>query len=180
MHSQRNESKKPGLVTSTRLGFNDILTIDKATGRADYWYLILGLIILRILLLCVLALALAIIVTSSRLSINKLGLYITNSISGILILSGLLGFLIIFVTKITATIRRYHDLNMNGIFFLLLLIPYLGKWINLVFMVLPQQRENNKWLQPEDTDSNTTRKTTTDGSKLLMQRRAVIKSDRYL
>lgn len=180
MHTKLNETKEPNLIDSTMLGLRDTFTINKTMGRADYWWFWLGMIIIKIVLLTILGLGLLMIFSSLSFNMNHLGTLITNTISGILILGGLSSLVAIFIAKLTAAIRRYHDINMSGFFFLLLFIPTFGFLINLIFMVMPQNNNNNKWLQPENTDSNTTSKTTTDGSKLLMQRRAIIKSDRYL
>lgn len=176
MDTKLNETKEPNLIDSTMLGLNDTFTINKAMGRADYWWFWLGMLIIKIILLTILGLGLSMIFSSLLFHMNFIGTFITNTISGILILGGLSSLVAIFIAKITAVIRRYHDINMNGLFFLLLFIPTFGFLINLIFMVMPQRNLNNKWLKP----TNAPTKSTTDGSKLLMQRRAIIKSERYL
>lgn len=43
------------------------------------------------------------------------------------------------------TVRRIHDLGLSGWFCLLMLLPYAGGLITLVFSLLPSQKHENKW-----------------------------------
>jgi uncharacterized membrane protein YhaH (DUF805 family)/cold shock CspA family protein len=47
--------------------------------------------------------------------------------------------------SIAVTIRRIHDLGLSGWFYLLILLPYVGGLIILVFSLLPSQKHENKW-----------------------------------
>lgn len=46
---------------------------------------------------------------------------------------------------IAMTVRRIHDLGLSGWFCLLILLPYVGGLITLVFSLLPSQKHENKW-----------------------------------
>lgn len=46
---------------------------------------------------------------------------------------------------LAVTIRRIHDLGLSGWFYLLILLPYVGGLIILVFTLLPSQKHENKW-----------------------------------
>lgn len=46
---------------------------------------------------------------------------------------------------IAMTVRRIHDLGLSGWFCLLMLLPYVGGLITLVFSLLPSQKHDNKW-----------------------------------
>ncbi|WP_016995948.1 DUF805 domain-containing protein [Kocuria atrinae] len=41
------------------------------------------------------------------------------------------------IPSIALAVRRLHDANMSGFLYLLILIPFLGSLILLVFFVLP-------------------------------------------
>lgn len=51
---------------------------------------------------------------------------------------------LVFV-HVSAAIRRLHDLNLRGIFLLILLIPYVGWMIFLLLMILPTRNKNNRY-----------------------------------
>lgn len=60
---------------------------------------------------------------------------------------GLLGILIlgVIIPFIAAEVRRFHDQDRSGWFALLNLIPYIGAFIVLVFMVFPGTKGDNKY-----------------------------------
>jgi len=49
------------------------------------------------------------------------------------------------------TVRRFHDQNRSGWFFLLNLIPYVGGLVVLVFMLLPGTPGDNNFGPPAPT-----------------------------
>ena len=57
---------------------------------------------------------------------------------GLLLLAGV-------VPGIAVTVRRIHDLGLSGWFYLLILLPYVGGLIILVFSLMPSQKQENKW-----------------------------------
>ena len=60
---------------------------------------------------------------------------------------GLFGLFVLatFIPSLAITIRRQHDIGLSGWFYLLILIPYIGWLIILVFTLIPSQRHDNKW-----------------------------------
>lgn len=60
------------------------------------------------------------------------------ALSVLLVLAGI-------VPCIAVTVRRIHDLGLSGWFYLLILLPYVGGLIILVFSLLPSQKHENKW-----------------------------------
>jgi uncharacterized membrane protein YhaH (DUF805 family)/cold shock CspA family protein len=54
-------------------------------------------------------------------------------------------FLATFIPSLAITVRRIHDIGMSGWFYLLILIPYIGGLIILVFTLVPSQKNDNKW-----------------------------------
>lgn len=49
------------------------------------------------------------------------------------------------VPALAMTVRRVHDLGLSGWFCLLMLLPYVGGLITLVFSLLPSQKHENIW-----------------------------------
>lgn len=64
---------------------------------------------------------------------------------GILLVIWMLG---IIVPSIAVTVRRLHDANLSGWFYLLLFIPYLGGLALLVLTVLPPKPEGRRFDRP--------------------------------
>ena len=54
-------------------------------------------------------------------------------------------FLATFIPSLAITVRRIHDIGLSGWFYLLILIPYIGGLIILVFTLVPSQKNDNKW-----------------------------------
>lgn len=47
--------------------------------------------------------------------------------------------------SLAVSIRRIHDIGLSGWFYLLILVPYVGGLIILVFSLIPSQTWPNKW-----------------------------------
>lgn len=56
-----------------------------------------------------------------------------------------LWFLATFLPGLAVTIRRQHDMGLSGWFYLLILLPYVGGLIILVFTLIPSQKHENRW-----------------------------------
>lgn len=70
--------------------------------------------------------------------------YLIGIWSGIGLLSFIYGF-VMLVPSIAVTVRRLHDINRNGWYILILLIPYLG-WIGLIILnIMPGTIGDNKY-----------------------------------
>jgi uncharacterized membrane protein YhaH (DUF805 family) len=63
------------------------------------------------------------------------------------ILMGLIGLwsLIIFIPNLAVTIRRLHDQDKSGWFYLLVFIPIIGGLVVLIFMFLEGTRGPNRF-----------------------------------
>ena len=53
--------------------------------------------------------------------------------------------LIILIPSLSITVRRLHDINKSGWFYLLELIPLVGSLIVLIFTCLKTVEVNNRW-----------------------------------
>ncbi len=64
------------------------------------------------------------------------------------ILAIILSWLIIIpiaISNICAGIRRLHDTGKSGWWFLINLIPYIGKFVYLILILIDSQKGTNKW-----------------------------------
>jgi uncharacterized membrane protein YhaH (DUF805 family) len=110
-------------------GFKKYATFAGRASRSEYWwwtlftfltYLVLGL------------LAFAVGAATSRDGGRTPGLLAIP-----LIIVFAVFFLGIIVPTLALTVRRLHDAGYSGLFALLLLIPYLGSLIIMIFALLP-------------------------------------------
>lgn len=91
------------------------------------------------------------------------GLVILMGIFGAMeinILSGLFGILYFvyvlasFIPNLAVTVRRLHDTNRSGWFFLISLIPFVGSIILLVFLAQESDPNKNNWGPRPGTGGN--------------------------
>ena len=51
----------------------------------------------------------------------------------------------LWITRITVTVRRYHDQGLSGWMFFIGIIPAVGGLIEIIFMLQPSQPGSNKY-----------------------------------
>ena len=117
-------------VQAVKRFFQKYATFSGRASRSEYWWLTLALVVAAF----VLSLLALILGSATRTSSDpdQIG------VAGIpfLVLLFLLGLATI-VPSIALSVRRLHDANFSGLLFLLVLVPYLGSLILLVFAILP-------------------------------------------
>ncbi|PWK76043.1 uncharacterized membrane protein YhaH (DUF805 family) [Aminobacter sp. AP02] len=103
--------------------------------RKEYWGFYLYWAISVMLLM---ALGLGIDGALGNLEAGMEAPVVVLGLPGLLLLAGI-------VPCIAVTVRRIHDLGLSGWFYLLILLPYAGGLIILVFSLMPSQKHENKW-----------------------------------
>lgn len=70
-----------------------------------------------------------------------------NSLGGALLfmVGALVFFLFMFLLSISVGVRRLHDINMSGLWYLVTFIPSVGGLIFLVLTFLPSVNEGNRY-----------------------------------
>lgn len=83
---------------------------------------------------------------------NFIALFVLNIITMFIDSSGEVGSIVagiyslaMLIPSIAISVRRLHDQNKVGWFYLLGLIPAVGSIIIFIFMLLPTKKENNRW-----------------------------------
>lgn len=74
-----------------------------------------------------------------------LGTFDTGDVPYVLMILLGIYWLAVIVPSIAVTVRRLHDIGLSGWFFLLQFIPYVGGLIIFVMMLMPSQKNPNKW-----------------------------------
>lgn len=135
-----NAQTPANLVNSTKLMFEDIFRYGKCMSRADYWYGVLGLILLMFLV-CVSCVGLQVLV-GHLASLEHFGL--VRVIYDLKLYLLFTAIITLFLITLSATVRRLHDIGMDGAWVLLQFIP-VGNVILLVFLCQRAEDENNRY-----------------------------------
>lgn len=133
------------IVNAVKEFFTRYVDFKGRTSRATYWWTILGLFILGFIIGFVSSLifgAAPTINANTNIEAGEaLKIYFssaTNVISFII-------SLITIIPGIAMSIRRLHDINKSGWFYLLSFIPFIGQIILLVFYCMPTVDEGNNY-----------------------------------
>lgn len=121
---------KPGLITSTKLYFNDMAVVDKRMSRADFWWSYLGMVLLSFTVFF----ASGLLNTITSNSLSDAIIFLTGGAEAIL---GIASF--------TASIRRLHDVEHSGWLILLGLIPIVGAIILIVLYCQPSVKNSERF-----------------------------------
>ncbi len=139
-------------IESVTTCFQKFVTISGRASRAEYWWYMLFYVLCEIPIAALLA--------------GYIGVKANSSADGgfpiiPVVMVTLLICIILFILGIpllTATIRRLHDTDRDGMWFFIQFIPYIGSIILLVFMCLPSTPGENRFGQNpygEQPDSQT-------------------------
>ncbi|WP_119325601.1 DUF805 domain-containing protein [Companilactobacillus musae] len=131
-----NESFRPGIISSTRLYFQDLFIGAKRMSRKDFWWGYLGMTVVAYVIMALLAWAI------TKMPVED---YYWSTILGVA-LAITMGYY--WIAIFTAMIRRLHDRKMHGWWLLISLIPFVGEIALIVLLCLPQRDFGNQW--PKD------------------------------
>ena len=127
--TQRPKAPRIGFRNAVKLGLQNAFNFKTRSSRAEYWWFELAFW---------LALVLALFVAVP----------IANQIGGIVgVAASYMSLSIIYlvVARIALQVRRLHDLNMSGWYFLLMLIPMIGWAFWLFICFSPSYPKENRW-----------------------------------
>ena len=139
-------------IESVTTCFQKFVTISGRASRAEYWWYMLFYVLCEIPIFALLAVYIAVKANSSADG----GFPIIPVVMVTLLICVIL--FILGIPLLTATIRRLHDTDRDGMWFFIQFIPYIGSIILLVFMCLPSTPGENRFGQNpygEQPDSQT-------------------------
>ena len=103
--------------------------------RKEYWMFVLFIFLVSV--------ALSVILTMLGMSAGDEGSLF--GVGGAMLIVLLLFAVAVIIPSIAVTVRRFHDQDKSGWFYLLNFIPYLGPIIVLVFMCLEGTKGPNRF-----------------------------------
>ncbi len=139
-------------IESVTTCFQKFVTISGRASRAEYWWYMLFYVLCEIPIAALLAVYIGVKANSSADG----GFPIIPVVMVTLLICIIL--FILGIPLLTATIRRLHDTDRDGMWFFIQFIPYIGSIILLVFMCLPSTPGENRFGQNpygEQPDSQT-------------------------
>ena len=129
------EQNKPSWFESCLAYFNRAISrfarFNGRASRAEYWYFFLAVLLLNV-------------------ALTLLGLVFSESVLGDLIelLSGVL-LLFVLMPSISIGVRRLHDVNKSGWWYLLILVPLIGPLVLLYWAIQVSDAGSNAYGDPE-------------------------------
>ena len=118
------------MIEATKEMFSKYCVFSGRTSRADFWWAVLGYIILSIIVGFVVGLIAAAFGAD------------TNSVSTTF---SYIWYLATILPVLGMQARRLHDINKSAWFLLLCLIPFIGSIILIVFYCLPAVDKDNSY-----------------------------------
>ena len=113
--------------------FSKATKIEGRAPRSEYWYWVLFTFIVQMFTI------LPVILVSMMIPQKDVW-----AILPFLIAAGSI-WVFLWITRITVTVRRYHDQGMSGWMFFIGFIPAIGGLLEIIFMLQPSQPGSNKF-----------------------------------
>ena len=126
------------MIKATKEFFTRYADFKGRTSRADYWWAFLGVFLITFVVYFICALLGADLNPSQPID---LGAYFSN-IGNIIYVLYDLAFII---PIIAISVRRLHDINKSGWWYLLNCIPFVGEIVLFIFYLLPSVNEGNRY-----------------------------------
>jgi uncharacterized membrane protein YhaH (DUF805 family) len=132
-----------GPVTAVKRFFQNYAIFTGRASRAEYWWAVLAFYVVFFVLAI-----LAGIGGAATGSTDASGEFQPGGLLAVFAIPILLITLASIVPFIALSVRRLHDANLSGLFYLLNFIPSLGSLIMLILAVLPPQPEGARFDGP--------------------------------
>lgn len=133
----RSEYSSPNMITSFQDYFGNMFHISGRMSRASYWWSYLDTCLIGVILYALIAIF---------GSMDSSAGYAITIVLGLMLL--VFGFAS-GIANITATCRRFHDINYSAGFWWLQLIPVVGSIIVFIFMLFSSVDDGNRFGEPD-------------------------------
>lgn len=134
------------MINATKSYFTNYVNFKGRTSRADYWWTMLGIFLLTFIIAFIAGLIFGIpeVPTSyatPQEAIEFLKSYFTHGYVVVLMIWSL----VLILPSLAICVRRLHDINKSGWWYLLNLVPYVGGIVLFIFYLLPSVKEGNRF-----------------------------------
>lgn len=130
------------MIKATKSYFTNYFNFKGRTSRAEFWWAALGIFLLSFIVYFIAGLIFGIPDQNTTIeSTEALKAYFSN---GFVIISIILALLLI-IPSISISVRRLHDINKSGWWYLITFVPYVGGLVLFIFCLLPSVNKDNKY-----------------------------------
>jgi uncharacterized membrane protein YhaH (DUF805 family) len=126
-----------GFVDAVKRGFRKYATFKGRASRSEYWWWTLFTFVVYLVL--------GLLTFAVGMGTSRDGGRTPGALAIPLIILFTVFFLGILLPTLAVTVRRLHDAGYSGLLALLLLLPYLGSLIILIFALLPSSPAGAKY-----------------------------------
>lgn len=113
--------------------FSKATKLEGRAPRSEYWYWVLFTFIVQMFTIIPVIIVLMTVPRSDVWAIAPF------------IIAGVAIWVFLWITRITVTVRRYHDQGLSGWMFFIGIIPAVGGLLEIIFMLQPSQPGSNKY-----------------------------------
>ena len=118
-----------GMSEAVRLFFARYCDFEGRSRRAEYWWAVLGLTLIIIAMCAIVGILAAISETLAFMGIGVIVLFQLGLI----------------IPGISLVVRRMHDQNLSGLWYLVAFIPIIGSILVLYYMCIPGTKGPNRF-----------------------------------
>ena len=134
------------MINATKSYFTNYVNFKGRTSRADFWWAMLGIFLLTFIIAFIAGLIFGVPEAATSYATPEeamefLKAYFTNGY----VITLIIWSLILLIPSIAICVRRLHDINKSGWWYLLNLVPYVGSIVLFIFYLLPSVNEGNRF-----------------------------------
>ena len=129
------------MVNAVKEYFTKYFDFNGRTSRATFWWTVLAIFLMTFVVSFVATLIFGAPPTENIQTMEDVKAYYTSG-SNIIIL---IWTLLLIIPSIAMSVRRLHDINKSGWFYLLGFVPFVGSIILFIFYCLPAVNEGNNY-----------------------------------
>lgn len=130
------------MVNAVKEYFTNYFNFKGRTSRATFWWTVLGILLMTFVVSFIATLIFGAPPASENIqTIEDLKAYYTSGSNVVTIIWTLL----LVIPSLAMSVRRLHDINKSGWFYLLSFIPFVGSIILFIFYCLPAVNEGNNY-----------------------------------
>ena len=126
------------MVKATKEFFTKYAVFEGRTSRKDFWLAVLGIALITFVVGVICSLLGANLNPSTDVDLKE---YFSNVGNIIYVIWSLA----LFIPEVAISVRRLHDINKSGWWYLLNAIPVIGGIILFIFYLLPAVNEGNNY-----------------------------------
>lgn len=137
------------MIRAYKSYWKNYFNFKERTSRKDYWLVVLMNFIVTFVVFFIIGFIMGLlgkeVPALTGTSANEVMTYYMEFLKTPAGILAIIWSLANLIPGIAIVVRRLHDANFSGWFYLLILIPYIGSIILVIFMLLPSKEEGQRF-----------------------------------